>query len=194
MSRFLLISNFILFQLGWFACVLGGAYQLPLLGSLIALSIVGIHLWRAEDAKSELKLLSIAILIGLLFESLLVTTHLAQYSSGIIFTGLAPHWMVLMWAIFATTLNVSMRWIKRLANWQVSLLGAVLAPFAYFAGARLDAVLFDNLSLSLGVISLGWATLLPVLVVGARHFNGYAQGDEDKQPLPAASGRSSANV
>lgn len=178
MSRSSLIRNFVLFQIGWFACVLGGAYNLPLLGSAIAVFIITLHLWFASDAMAELKLLLIAILLGLIFESLLVNLQLARYSNGILLSGLAPHWMILMWPLFATTMNLSMRWMKDLAPWWVAALGALLAPFAYFAGARLQAVVFDDLVLSLSMIALGWALLLPVLVLSARRFNGYAEADE----------------
>jgi hypothetical protein len=174
MPRLTLIRNFLLFQTGWFACVLGGAYQLPLLGSSIAVFIIALHLWLASDAMAELKLLLISLTIGLVFESLMVTLKLAHYDSGILLTGMAPHWMILMWPLFATTLNVSMSWMKRLDLLLVSLLGAVLAPFAYFAGAGMQAVVFDDKLLSLFMIALGWALLLPVLVTSANRFNGYA--------------------
>jgi hypothetical protein len=173
MPRITVIRNFLLFQTGWFACVLGGAYQLPLLGSAIAVFIIALHLWLASDAMAELKLLLISLIIGLLFESLMVMLKLAHYDSGILLTGMAPYWMILMWPLFATTLNVSMSWMKRLAPLLVGLLGAVLAPFAYFAGAGMQAVVFDDMPLSLIMIALGWAFLLPLLVHSANRFNGY---------------------
>lgn len=174
MPRISLIRNFLLFQAGWFACVLGGAYALPLLGSLIALAIIALHLWFATDAMAELKLLLLALSFGLVFESLLVNFQLARYSNGILFPGLAPYWMILMWPLFASTLNLSMAWMKNLAPFMIALLGAILAPLAYFAGARMQAVVFDDVFLSLSMIAIGWAILLPLLVLTANRFNGYA--------------------
>ena len=174
MLNLLLIRNFLLFQLGWFACVLGGAYQLPLIGSGIAALFLALHLWSAADAFAELKLLLIALLLGLMFESLMVGLQLANYSNGMLLSGLAPHWMLMLWPLFASTLNLSLGWIKTLAPGWVALLGAVSAPFAYFAGARLQAVVFDDLLLSLSMIALGWALLLPLLVMAAGRFNGFA--------------------
>jgi len=173
MARNILIRNFVLFQIGWFACVLGGAYPMPVLGSTITLLIITLHLWLSRDARAELKLLMLAFFIGLLFESLMVNLNLAIYSNGMLLSGMAPHWMILMWPLFATTLNLSMSWMKNLAPLMVAVLGALLAPSAYFAGARLDAVVFEDLTLSLSVISLGWAILLPLLVLSANRFNGY---------------------
>lgn len=174
MSRSLIISNLVLFQIGWFACVLGGAHELPWLGAFTAGLIITVHLWLARDMLSELKLLSLALLVGLIFESLMVVLQLAQYSSGMLLPVMAPVWMILMWPLFATTLNVSLRWIKPLSSWWLALMGAVLAPMAYFGGARLQAVAFNDMALSLSIIALGWALLLPALVKFAKHFNGYA--------------------
>lgn len=173
MPRISIIRNFLLFQAGWFACVLGGAYALPLTGSLIALAIIALHLWLAPDATAEARLLLLALSFGLVFESLLVQFQLAHYSSGMLFPGLAPYWMVLMWPLFASTLNLSMAWMKNLAPLLIAALGALLAPFAYFAGASMQAVVFDDLLLSLSIIGSGWAILLPLLVLAANRFNGY---------------------
>jgi hypothetical protein len=178
MTRISLIRNFLLFQAGWFACVLGGAYALPLAGSLIALAIIALHLWLTPDATAELKLLLLALSFGLVFESLLVNFQLAYYSSGMLLPGLAPYWMILMWPLFASTLNLSMAWMKNLAPFLIALLGAILAPFAYFAGASMQAVVFNNMLLSLSIIAFGWAILLPLLVLAANRFNGYAMVEQ----------------
>lgn len=189
MSRFMMISNFVLFQAGWFACVLGGANNMPLLGSVIAVLIISVHLWRSNNAVNEFKLIGIAVLIGLLFESILVSTQLAHYRNGMFHQGLAPYWMILMWPVFATTLNVSMQWVKQLSTVWLGLLGALFAPLAYLAGARLNAVAFDNTLMSLSVIAIAWAVLFPALVECARHFDGYADFNVSTRAL-----RGSANV
>ncbi|CAA6821873.1 MAG: Unknown protein, partial [uncultured Thiotrichaceae bacterium] len=84
MSRNLLISNFVLFQIGWFACVLGGAYQAPLIGSLVAAVIIGIHVIRAQEPAKEMRLVVVALVIGLLFESLLTLNDLSVFTSGVL--------------------------------------------------------------------------------------------------------------
>ena len=191
MQRNLLVSNFLLFQAGWFALVLGGTYGKPLTGTLIAALIIAVHLLRADKSGSEIRLLLTALVTGVLFESLLVGLHLAEYSSGLMHPGLAPYWMIILWALFATTLNVSMYWVKQLKTPWVSLLGAVLAPLTYYAGERLGAVVFPNPAYSLGAISLGWALLFPLLVNFSRRFNGYDNGQRISPPaMPLANGGS----
>jgi hypothetical protein len=165
------LLNFVLFQLGWFACVLGGAYQMPLAGSLAALVIIAIYLTMVDTSFSEIKLLSVALIIGLIFESALVSGGLAIYSSGQLIDNMAPVWMILMWPLFATTINQSMGWMKNLHITAVVLAGAIAAPLAYYAGFKLGAVEFPDITASLAVISLSWAVLLPILLSAAKSFS-----------------------
>ena len=79
-----------------------------------------------------------------------------------------------MWPLFATTLNLSLRWLKTLAPLVVALLGAVLAPLAYYAGNRLGAVVYVDQLVSLAVIAMAWAILLPVLVRVSIRLDGYS--------------------
>ncbi len=167
------IINFLLFQLGWFACVLGGAYDQALLGSLIALTIIAYHCYRAPDAIKEGRLLLLALVIGLIFESIITAQGFAQYNNGQLLDFIAPLWMILMWPLFATTLNLSMRWMKGLSLIIVAIIGALFAPLAYYAGNRLGAVSYDDITISLLIIAMAWAVLLPVLVVMSSKLNGY---------------------
>ena len=166
------ITNFLLFQVGWFACVLGGAYAQPLLGSLVVMAVIAYHLFQATEFKSELNLLLLALVIGIFFESLMTNMALAKYSNGQIHPAIAPYWMILMWPLFATTLNVSMRWLKGLSFLVVALIGGLFAPLAYFAGNNLGAVVYDDIVTSLSVIAFAWAVLFPVLVAASIKFNG----------------------
>ena len=172
MSKSILI-NFLLFQLGWFAIVLGAAYNQIIVGSLIAVAVISYHVYRANNFFRELRLLIIALIIGILFESLITAVGLAQYSSGQIYDAIAPLWIILMWPLFATTLNLSMSWLKQLGLIPISLAGALFAPLAYFAGNNLGAVVYHDLALSLGTMAIAWSILLPLLVTFSLKFNGY---------------------
>lgn len=172
MSRSIII-NILLFQLGWFACVLGGAHGYALLGSIVAMMIIIFNSFLAADRISEIRLIGFAIIIGLIFESIMTWQGLARYSHGQFLDLMAPFWMILMWPLFATTLNLSMRWLRSLAPLLVALLGALLAPLAYYGGYKLGAVEYDNLILSLSIIALAWAVLLPLMVKLSLAFDGY---------------------
>ena len=88
--------------------------------------------------------------------------------------GAAPYWMVALWALFATTLNVSLRWL-RARPWLGALLGALGGPAAYYAGARLGALELATAGAGLGAIAIGWAVLTPLLLGTARRLDGYAR-------------------
>lgn len=182
-----IILNFLLFQFGWFACVLGGAYDQALPGCLIAVLVIAYHFYRAREVIQELRLLTAALLIGFIFESIVTAQGFAIYSSGQVHDAIAPLWMILMWPLFATTLNISMRWMKSISPLLVSLIGVIFAPLAYYAGNRLGAVEYDNLTLSLSIIAIAWAALLPILVSSSMKLDGYSNStmkvdnDEVKQ-------------
>jgi len=171
MNRTLAI-NFLLFQLGWFACVLGGAYDQVIIGCLVAMSVIAFHLYQATIPKREFGVLAIALIIGFIYESLMVSLALAQYEHGQSFSSIAPLWIILMWPLFATTLNLSMRWLKNLAPLLTALLGAIFAPLAYLAGERLGAVAYNDILVSMTVIGIAWALLLPLMVTVSLRFDG----------------------
>lgn len=84
---------------------------------------------------------------------------------------LAPWWILALWALFATTLNVSLGWLRsRLLL--AGVLGGVAGPFAYWAGERLGALSLREPVAALGALTLGWAAILPALLALARRLDG----------------------
>lgn len=180
------IVNFVAFQAAWFACVLGAANDLALAGTLAVVGAVVLHLWLAPRAAEELRLVGTAIAIGVLWDSAVVSLGLLSYPTGTLLPGVAPHWIVAMWALFATTLNLSLAWLKGRPALAV-LLGGIGGPLAYLAGARLGAVEAPDLMLALGVQGVGWAVLMPVLTALAARWNGFGHNGATR-PSPVASG------
>jgi len=166
------LTNFIAFQIGWFACVLGGANGLPWVGTGIALAVVTWHLTRAERPRQELLLVLSAAMIGIVFDSLLVTLDWLAYPSGTLIASTAPHWIVALWMLFATTLNVSLSWLKRHLPIAIAF-GAIGGPLAYWGGAKLGALTFLSPTPGLIALAVGWALFTPVLVILARRFDGF---------------------
>lgn len=176
----LLVANIVAFQAGWLACVLGAAGGRPWLGPLVALPVLAFHLRSAARPGVELALLAAAGLTGLALDSLLVLAGRLAFEEGVLVPGLAPYWMVALWLLFATTFNVSLRWLRTRPA-LAALLGAVGGPLAYLAGARLGAaeVLEPALATHLAV-ALAYALATPLLLALARRLDGFA---------PAAEGR-----
>jgi hypothetical protein len=169
-SKFLI--NLAAFQFGWFACVWGGANELPALGAVAVAVIVAIHLlYTAHRPIPELCLILLAGLIGVAWDSALVALGWLSYPSGNFASGFAPYWIIAMWMLFATTLNVSLGWLKQRALLGV-LMGAIGGPLAYYAGFKLGGVEFNTMALGLGAQAAGWAILMPLLSLLAQRFNG----------------------
>jgi hypothetical protein len=166
------IANFALFQLGWFACVISAAQGYPWVGTAAAAAIVMWHIWRAAQPQAELNLVFQVVLIGALWDSLLVTLGWISYPSGTLLSGAAPHWIIALWALFATSLNLSMRWLKERLGLAV-VLGAVCGPLSYWAAVRLGAVEFARPQQAIVALSLGWSLIMPLLMLLSRHFDGF---------------------
>ena len=64
--------NFVFFQLGWFACVLGAANQQVLLAVLVTVAYIAFHIWYLDEPWQSLRLLSKALLYGIVTDSILV--------------------------------------------------------------------------------------------------------------------------
>jgi len=106
------LLNFAAFQIAWFACVLGGAHDRVAAGTLAVAAVVVLHLAIAPRPGPEARLVAIVTGIGLAWDSLIVSLGLMSYPAGMLAPGVAPVWILAMWALFATTLNLSMGWLK----------------------------------------------------------------------------------
>jgi hypothetical protein len=105
----ILALNILLSQFGWFASVVGAANNLPWAGPAIVGLVVAWHLHVAHRPATELQLIIVCSALGAVFDSLLVMLGWLRYPSGMLAPWLAPYWIVAMWALFATTLNISFR-------------------------------------------------------------------------------------
>jgi len=166
-----LVINLAAFQLGWFSCVIGAANGYPLLGLIVVVGVVAVHLGLATQPRRELALIALAGMLGAVFDSTLVRTGWLMYADGMIWDGTAPYWIVAMWLSFATTLNVSLRWLRGRA-WAALLFGAVGGPISYLAGARLGALEFVRPGEALSALAVGWALVTPCLVLLSRRLDG----------------------
>lgn len=128
------LVNFIAFELGWLACVLGGS----LVGALAATVLIAVHLgWQARPG--EWRWLAGFALLGLTVDG---TLHLAggfDFGDEPLAFGLLPLWLWLLWPMFATLLQHSLAWLWH-RPWLAAAAGAVSGPFSYYAGARLAGV------------------------------------------------------
>lgn len=169
-----LVVNLAASEAGWFACVLGAAHGMPWFGPLVVLALIALHLRLSKRAGPEIGLIVSAVVIGLVSDSLLVVTGLVSYPSGIWIDGMAPYWILAMWAMFATTMNVSFKWLRK-RNALAAILGAVAGPLAYLAGQELGAITFNQPVPAIAALAVIWAVALPLLVVLAQRMDGMSE-------------------
>ena len=105
------LVNFMLYQVAWLACVLGAAKGQPLIGVGVALLVVAQHLALSPNAGQELKLILLTGLLGGAWETWLVTQGWVRYTGAEI-PWLPPVWIIALWLAFATTFDVSLRWLQ----------------------------------------------------------------------------------
>jgi hypothetical protein len=175
------LANFFAFQLGWFACVLGGAHGQPWLGAGIGLLIVLVHLGWLAARKNEWILIAAAAVAGFCWDSLLASLGVVDYSSGQLAAWAAPVWIVVMWMVFATTLNLSLGWLQG-RYLLAAVLGAIAGPLAYEAGAALGAASFPDPLTAVLLLAAGWAVFTPALLVLAARLNQRADSSAAGDP------------
>jgi len=150
------LANAVLFQCGWFACVLGGdSGWLLVVGAVLAIHLLWISSWSREG-----RVILAVTLLGTVVDTALRTFGVFHFS----FPGpLIPFWLVLLWALLATTLRHCLAWSAQ-PWWRASVLGAVGGPLSYYAGSQLAGVSFGyGTAPTLIGLALLWALVFPVL-------------------------------
>ncbi|MGB5719949.1 MAG: DUF2878 domain-containing protein [Woeseiaceae bacterium] len=165
------LINFAAFQIGWFSSVIGAAKQMPWLGPIALLVVLAIHLRQARRPEAELTLIVACGLVGMFFDSILVAFNWVSYPSGQFSEFLAPYWIVTMWMLFGTTLNLSMGWLKG-RPLLAALFGAIGGPASYIAGQKLGGIVFVDYYAALIALAIGWAVFMPLLLIVAERYNG----------------------
>lgn len=166
-----MLINFVAFQIGWFSSVIGAAKQMPWLGPIAFLLVLALHLRGAHRPHSEVTLIAACGVIGLFFDSVLVAAGWVTYPSGLFSELLAPYWIVTMWMLFGTTLNLSLGWLKGRPLLAAGV-GAIGGPASYIAGQKLGGIVFLEFAPAMVSLAVGWAIFMPVLMKLAERFDG----------------------
>lgn len=150
------LANALLFLLGWLVCVFAGdSPWLLAVAAIVAAHLLWVSSWAAEG-----KLLLSVFLAGSALDSFLLNLGLFDFGEP---RQLIPLWQALLWLLLASTLNHCLAWTAQ-PWWRGSLLGAVAAPLAYYAGAQIaDVALPLGTWPTLAILAAVWALAMPVL-------------------------------
>ncbi|NWE43635.1 DUF2878 domain-containing protein [Pseudomonas yamanorum] len=157
------LANAVLFQCGWFACVLGGNS----LWLLVGVAVLAVHLLWISSWSEEGQVILAVTLLGTVIDTALRGFGVFHFSMP---GPLAPLWLILLWALLATTLRHCLAWSAQ-PWWRASLLGAVGGPLSYYAGSQLAGVSFGygTVATILG-LALLWGMIFPLLHWVARQL------------------------
>ncbi len=158
------VVNLLIYQLGWFACVLGATFERTWLGVAFAMSLVCIHMLLTTDRPNQARLLFAALCVGVCVDTLLLILGVLSFPSGSIVDWLPPVWMSVLWIQFATTFRYCLSWLS--GRYALCSMAALFgAPLAFVGGERLGAVvLFSPRVTNLLILGTLWAIAFPMLI------------------------------
>jgi hypothetical protein len=168
------------YQLVWVTAVLGAARELAWPGVIAMLVYAACQPGAARRYKTDLSLMAMAIMMGLLFDSGLIRAGLARYAAPWPSTEMAPAWILALWAAFSLTFTQSLAYLQT-RLWLAALLGAAGGPLAYLGAARgWHAVTFaDPPWRALLCLGIGWGLATPILAWLARRRSANAPAASD---------------
>ena len=158
------LINFIGFQAAWFACALGVPSNHPEWIVLICSIFLGYHFYICQNSFKELELVVKVCALGLIVDSVLNVFNFVSFGLSYPepFMHIQPWWMLLLWACFASTLNISFKWLKNKYK-LASILGAISAPLSYLGGEKFNALALHGTQ-SWIAIAVVWAIAMPIMV------------------------------
>jgi hypothetical protein len=157
------LVNIILFQVAWFAAVLGAAKGNDWYGPLAVLLVLSIHFMLIHNRTSEMALLLVAGIFGFCFDTAMSAAGVVTPRGHIMPHPFSQPWMISLWLLFAATLNVSLEWLKK-SYLLATIFGAVGGTFAYYSGARLGATTALPDFHGIIILALGWGIMNPILI------------------------------
>ena len=156
------IINFCLFQVGWFVCILGAAWNYTYIAIAISIGILFLHLYLTDKNANDIKLSAIAATFGFIFDGIMHFNNMIIYNNPGVPYPFTPIWIVILWILFAITLNHSLAWLKGRTSLAI-LFGLMGGPLVYLAGEKLMAVTIASPN-TLIVLAIGWALITPLLI------------------------------
>lgn len=158
---------FVAFQAAWFACILGAAHDRAWLGVGAVALVVGAQISTGGAVRQDARLVGLAIVMGLLWDTALLHWGVVRYAAPGPIDGLAPVWILALWALLGVNLRETLSWLHG-RRWLAAAIGAVSGALSYVGAIRLGAGQLPDTPLAVCVLALGWAVMTPVLTESAR--------------------------
>ncbi len=145
--------HLLIFKLGWFVAVVGGANWVVWQVLLVAAAVVVVR-----PSVSVAGLVLAAAAMGVLRDAGLAIGGVLELRGGAM-----PVWLVLLWVQFALVLHRGMHWLAKLSQPVQVMVGVVTGTLAYFAAVSLGAGSLGGdlpVAAAWAVIAVTWGALL----------------------------------
>ena len=157
-------------NIGWFACVLGAAWDSHLLSVLIVPLLGAIHLAVIGRAKllPAILLMAASLTVGLVLDTALIAIGAFEPNRWLMPNPITTIWLLMLWVNFSLALNESLKWFQE--NLLVAaLLGSLFGPLAYFSASRLGAIeIMNPVYMGLLPICMAWFVAMPLMSLIAK--------------------------
>lgn len=163
--------NFVASQLLWLLSVYGAANAMPWLGPAFFVLFAAWQLQPSTRASSDLRLMLIALPLGLLVDSIMAASGLARYASPGLIPWMAPLWILTLWMGFALTFNHSAAYLLRRPTLAIAF-GVVGGPLSYWIAQRAwSAIEFAQpVWPALLVLGFMWGSAMALLSIACRRY------------------------
>lgn len=162
MNNYIKIYDLIGFKICWVMCAFSTKWGLPYLGPIITLIFILGHLMIVKFKLRDIKIISLAVMLGLIIDSIFFQFNLINYEGGILSKfKIAPFWILSMWGGFAVTLLYTLNTIKK--RYAISaLIGVIGGPLSYNAGVQIGSITING-SIAYVSLAISWGLIIPLL-------------------------------
>ena len=166
-------TNFVGYQLVWFAVVGTAGGSRPWLGLAAAAAFMALQLALSNRRALDVRLLILAFVLGLSIDGALSAVGWIRYAgpTPALPSGGAPLWILALWTSFSLTLTRSLAWLSGHPLW-AAVFGAIGGPIAYWSAARgFHAVRFAPPSYrAMVALAAGWSAAMSLLFYTVRRW------------------------
>ncbi len=157
------VIHLIIFQAGWWSCVLSLRFDAELYALCLGAALAGIQVTLNDQRKKDIFFTSIALIMGIIFDSM-IQGYLGFDFFGWSIKALSPFWLWMIWILFALSLRGSIQIVGHVSTLNLALMGFVFGPLSYVAGAKAGAAQITSSNGQLLVLGILWAIMMPLLV------------------------------
>ena len=170
MIKYVKIYDLIGFKICWILCASCSVWSMPYLGPLVTLIFILIHLKIVNFDSTNIKIIILAIFLGLIIDSLFFRMNLIEYSGGFLAEKkIAPLWILSMWAGFSVTLIYTLQSLRE-NLFLSSILGIIGGPLSYSAGVQIGSITIHN-QIAYIFLSIAWGLVVPLIFLAINKFN-----------------------